>query len=370
MLTLAQEDEKQRADDLLRLQIQHTTVEMGDDGIPYINTHKGLSFRTFMTPSGGDHGFESTLWKLGAALFDKLDLRVPPSMSAGALDRIENLRRKQAVGDWLRSAVSANVENAVASAPSINAQIFLLLTGNQVERACHLAMEAHNFKLATLIAKIGGSPEFRRDMASQLIVWRESVADAWIDDDIRKIFALMTGDVTVVQASTSTDPFQKASELRIDDGLDWKRTFGLQLWYGNYLEDTLLASVDAFEARTGTAQPQPWYLEGAAKKKSSSWMARNETDALFELIKLSVDPAYGLENVLNPRAYTSSPLDYRYVWHVYVLLSRGLQVGDFSSDTASLAASAVTINYAAQLEALGMYEHAIFVLLHLDDPQS
>jgi len=253
MLTLAQEDEKQRADDLLRLQVQHTTVEMGDDGIPYINTHKNLSFRIFMPPSGGDHGFESTLWKLGAALFDKLDLRVPPSMSAGALDRIENLRRKQAVGDWLRSAVSATVENAVASAPSINAQIFILLTGNQVERACHLAMEAHNFKLATLISKIGGSPEFRRDMASQLVVWRESVADAWIDDDIRKIFALMTGDVTVVQASASTDPFQKASELRIDDGLDWKRTFGLQLWYGNYLEDTLLASTDAFEARTSTA---------------------------------------------------------------------------------------------------------------------
>ena len=370
MLIFAQEDEKQRADDLLRLQIQHTTVEIGDDGIPYINTHKGLSFRTFMTSSGGDHGFESTLWKLGAALFDKLDLRVPPSMSAGALDRIENLRRKQAVGDWLRSAVSATVENAMASAPSTSAQIFLLLTGNQVERACHLAMEAHNFKLATLIAKIGGSPEFRRDMASQLIVWRESATDAWIDDDIRKIFALMTGDVTVVQASTSTDPFQKASELRIDDGLDWKRTFGLQLWYGNYLEDTLLASVDAFEARTGTTQPPPWYLEGAVTKKNSSWMTRNETDALFELIKLAVDPAYGLENVLNPRAYTSSPLDYRYVWHVYVLLSRGLQVGDFSSDTASLAASAVTINYAAQLEALGMYEHAIFVLLHLDDPRS
>ena len=367
MLTLAQEDEKQRADGLLRLQSGHTTVKMGDDGIPYINTHASLSFRAFMTPDGGDHGFESTLWRLGAALFDKLDLRVPPSMSAGALDRIENLKRKQAIGDWLRSAVAATVENAMASAPSINAQIFILLTGNQVERACHLAMEAHNFKLASLITQIGGSPEFRRDLASQLIVWRESIADAWIDDDIRKIFALMAGDVTVVQASTSTDPFQKASELRIDDGLDWKRTFGLQLWYGNYLEDTFLASVDAFEARTGMARPQPWYLEGALKKKGSQWTIHNETDALFELIKLSVDPAYGLENVLNPRAYTSSPLDYRCVWHVYMLLS---QVRDFSSDPASLAASAVTTKYAAQLEALGMYEHAVFVLLHLDDSQS
>ena len=323
-----------------------------------------------MTPNGGNHGFESTLWKLGSALFDELDLRVPPSISAGALDRIENLRRKQAIGDWLRSTVSSTVENAVASAPSVNAQIFTLLTGNQVERACHLAVEAHNFKLASLIAQIGGSSEFRRDVASQLIVWRESVADAWIDDDIRKIFALMTGDVTVVEASTSTDPFQKASELRIDDGLDWKRTFGLQLWYGNYLEDTLMASVDAFEARIGAAQPQPWYLEGALKKKGSRMTTRHETDALFELIKLSVDPAYGLENVLNPRGYTSSPLDYRCVWHVYMLLSRGLQVGDFSSDAASLAASAVTANYAAQLEALGMYEHAVFVLLHLEDPQS
>ena len=367
---MAQAVEKQRADDLLRLQVQNTTVEMGDDGIPYINTHEGLGFRTFMTPNGGDYGFESTLWKLGAALFDKLDLRVPPSMSAGALDRIENLRRKQAVGDWLRSTVSLTVEDAVASAPSVNAQIFTLLTGNQVERACHLAMEAHNFKLASLIAQIGGSAEFRRDVAGQLIVWRESIADAWIDDGIRKIYALMAGDVTVIQASTSTDPFQKASELRIDDGLDWKRTFGLQLWYGNYLEDTLLASVDAFEARTGTTQPKPWYLEGALKKKGSPWATRNETDALFELIKLSVDPAYCLENVLNPRGYAPSPLDHRCVWHVYMLLSRGLQVSDFSSDAASFAASAVTASYAAQLEALGMYEHAVFVLLHLEDPQS
>ena len=343
---------------------------MGDDGIPYISTHKSLSFRCFMTPNGGEDSFESTLWKLGAALFDNLDLRAPPSMSAGALDRIENFRRKQAIGDWLRSTVSSTVENAVASAPTVNAQIFALLTGNQVERACHLAMEAHNFKLASLIAQIGGSPDFRREVASQLIVWRESVVDPWIDDDIRKIFALMTGDVTVVPASTSTDPFQKASELRVDDGLDWKRTFGLQLWYGNYLEDTLLASVDAFEARTGAARPQPWYLEGGLTKKGSLWTTRHETDALFELIKLSVDPAYGLENVLNPRAYTSSPLDHRCVWHVYMLLSRGLQVRDFSSDAASLAASAVTASYAAQLEALGMYEHAVFVLLHLEDPQS
>src|SRR5260370_27311760 len=110
------------------------------------------------------------------------DFSQSPSMGVGALDRIENLRRKQSVGDWLKSAVAATVENAMASAPSIHAQIFILLTGNQVERACHLAMEAHNFKLASLIAQIGGSQEFRRGITSPLVVLRESFANSLFDD--------------------------------------------------------------------------------------------------------------------------------------------------------------------------------------------
>jgi nuclear pore complex protein Nup98-Nup96 len=91
---------------------------------------------------------------------------------------------------------------------------------------------------------------------------------------------------------------------------------------------------------------------------------------LYELIKLYSDVRMSLEIALSPRAASSSPYAYRKTWHLYQLLSRALQVREFEDvDTSGYSelSQSVIESYADELEQLGLWEWAAFVLLHLAD---
>ena len=342
-------------------------------------------FAQLFSPDDQDH--EPTVWRLGAALFDEVDLQVKASISPDARDRITALRRHANLSTWLKSAVRSTVESDLRSDPNTRAscKIFTMLTGHQIVRAVDTALAEGDFNLASLISQVGGDPDFRADVGSQLRKWKEQHIDAHIDESYRKIYSLLAGIVDVLPASKSSDPVEKCRELAIAEGLDWKRTFGLHLWYGIGIDTPYVDALESYRsAKPGIAnRPLPWYRESHDRSGSvHSWnVTVQENDGLFQLISLSANPVAPLEGVLPPRSFSPSPFDSRLPWHISILLSRCLNFRDFADRVTedmsigrdsprhrslSLNANKVAISYAFQLESQGLWEHAVFVLLHLE----
>jgi nuclear pore complex protein Nup98-Nup96 len=374
----------------LSLQLSHTTIypSTTTSSVPVASPSASLRFHHFVAPlSPLDRTTEAHLFRLGHALFDEIkDLAIPEGASYILRDRIVELRRRERLEKWLEDVVRGEVEEDLRAAAASGGKgfaakrIFALLSGHQVERACDSAIEGKDLRLATLVAQAGGDAAFREDVFQQLARWRKYGSNEFISKEYRRVYELLCGNVG------STEAEKDAVAFHVAEGLDWKRAFGLHLWYGT-LNRSVGSAVAQYESAANVdplvASPLPSYLEKpeATPPSSSVWKAGSDTpsDPLFQLLKIFTSPTHALESVLLPRNFGTSPLDYRLPWHLYILLSRVLRRRDFGDrvelgedgegrgeEGNSVRADAVTEGYAMQLEAEGRWDWAIFVLLHLE----
>ncbi|KAJ2959858.1 hypothetical protein NUW54_g14458 [Trametes sanguinea] len=209
-----------------------------------------------------------------------------------------------------------------------------------------------------------------------------------MSEDVRKIYALLAGVADTLQGSGGSG-IEQCPDVDLAKGLDWKRAFGLQLWYGLPMDAPIAEVFEAYDALwkedlSSVAPPAPWYAE-RAESAESSWNLPSKADhpgALYSLIKLFADPACNLSAILSSFSFSPSPADYRLPWHLYILLSRCLRVRDLADretpvrrsddedddevEGHSPSADLLANSYAAQLEQLGMIQEAVFVLLHIE----
>lgn len=386
-------DASTQASRLLSHHLGNTTIEEDEDGIPFANPSPDLSFASFVSqfPST-DQSFEPTLFRLGHALFDNIDFRLEQIPDISARQRIADIRRKTELSKWLKTAVSSVVESDLRK--NLDAQwdsiLFTLLSGYQVERACEKALDGGNAKLASLIAQCPGDAQFRADLQSQLDIWREQRIDAHIGEDTRKVYALLAGIADTLEGSGGSG-VEQCPDVDLAKGLDWKRAFGLRLWFGMSMDAPIADVFQEYdrlwhEGLSSVAAPVPWYAERpSGEQAASQWRTPSNAqppDALYALIKLFADPACNLSSILSSFSFSASPADYRLPWHLYIILSRCLRIRDLADrDTTvrgedddgesdveghSPSADLLANSYASQLEQLGMIQEAVFVLLHLE----
>ncbi|EJF57390.1 hypothetical protein DICSQDRAFT_157411 [Dichomitus squalens LYAD-421 SS1] len=388
-------DASAQASRLLSHHLHHTVIEEDEDGVPFANPSPKLSFASFVSqfPST-DQSFEPTLFRLGRALFDTSDYRLEQIPDPSARQRISDIRRKTELSNWLKTAVSSATESDLRK--DLDARwdrtLFTLLSGYQIERACEKAANDGNVKLASLIAQCPGDAAFRADLQSQLDIWREQRTDAHISEDTRKVYALLAGVVDTLQGSGGSG-VEQCPDVDLAKGLDWKRAFGLQLWFGMPMDASIADVFQEYdrlwrEGLSSVAAPVPWYAERPfAEQVASKWTAPSNaqpTDALYALIKLFADPACNLSSILSSFSFSASPADYRLPWHLYIILSRCMRIRDLADRDTSVrreedeeegaveghspSADLLANSYASQLEQLGMVQEAVFVLLHLEAP--
>ncbi|KAF9055178.1 hypothetical protein BDZ89DRAFT_1055784 [Hymenopellis radicata] len=312
---------------LLQHHLSHSPISPDQDDVPFSSPSPlQLNFGSFASlfPTT-DHSYEATLFRLGHALFDPINTRLGPEITVDIKNCVSSLARKAAFSAWLEHSVSPTVESLLRDANATPTErVWLLLTGNQVERACEAAMDGGYMKLATLIAQAGGDLDFREDIKSQIEVWRNDKVDVHIDKYIRRIYNILAGE-------------------KVDEGIDdWKRAFGMHLWFAETL-DTPLGEVFARFSHPGA-----------------------EGDGQFALLRLFADPAWSLTRMLKP----SGKLDYTLAWHLYIIISRviGEPYGEEEDEVEghSPTADLLTSMYSLQLEQLGLIQEAVFVLLHLE----
>ncbi|OCF35297.1 nuclear pore complex protein Nup98-Nup96 [Kwoniella heveanensis BCC8398] len=365
--------EKAQAQRLLNLHLEHTLVDTLD-GVPFAAIDSAIRFRDFASSfDAGDRSHEASVFRLGVALFDEVDLRLPEDASEDLMQRIASIRRKLALSKWLEDAVAPSVDSdLIANGEDRPAKVFTLLSGHQVERAVQSALEGGDLRLATLISQAGGEAVFREEVLKQLEDWQKYKADPLIGLGYRKLYALLAGltDISPGDPSRGSDG---CPDVLIAKDLDWKRALGLQMWYGNSFEDTISDVVSAYDESLSSAHPParplPSYMETPSNLPRKWNNPTEPADIIYNLIKLYSDIAVSLDQVLRSRDTSASPIDVRLAWHLYLLLSRVLDKRDFEDredDGYSATADQLTASYAAQLEVSGEWKWAAFVLLHLE----
>lgn len=382
---LASDDavEAVKADKLLSLHLERSLVQLSD-GVPEALIDSEIRFRDFAARfDAGDRSHEANLFRLGVALFDEIDLRLPADSPEELVLRITEVRRKLALSRWLEDAVAPIVDAELTTAASRPSKVFTLLTGNQVDRAVQSAIEGNDLRLATLLAQIGGPDAFRDEVQRQLNDWKHYQSTSLISPEYRRIYALLAG-ITDLSPGDASRGVEGCVDVKVSKGLDWKRALGVRMWFADRFEDDITTVMESYAAAledpqyvdARPAKPIPEYLEQNKSTSDKRWKVVQEpSDILYGLIRLYADNSIALEEVLHASDTSPSPMDVRLLWHVYLLLSKVLSKRDFAdrSEIAdcvySAKADALTQGYAAQLERVGDWLDAAFVLLHLETRQ-
>ncbi|KAF9225855.1 hypothetical protein BS17DRAFT_777779 [Gyrodon lividus] len=387
------EDISNRLSLLLQYHLSKTSIVKDEDGVPFADPSPELCFSSFSSlyPQT-DHSYEASLFRLGHALFDSVDLHMGQEATIDARNRVSSIRRKAALSAWLGDAVTSSVDADLKKQSSADPAglIFTLLSGYQIEKACDTAMDCGFVKLATLISQASGDFEFREDVREQLQLWREQRIDVHVGENVRKIYSTLAGSLDVLEGSKASS-IERCSDVDPLEGLDWKRTFGMYLWYAEPMDASIAQVYESYhrasrECPSRVAPPRPHYLESVPSLKLPFNMPSPlPSDALFSLIRLHAEPSCSLSQAFSPLSFTPSPGDYSFPWHLYVILSRCMRVRDFSDrgnsgnrgetlddgpsgghEGHSPSADLLASSYAQQLEQLGMLQEAIFVLLHIE----
>lgn len=360
----------------LELQKKHTDVRLDPYGVPFVELNVFTPFSSFFEEVGWSSDAqaqkERKVWELASILFDE------PKRISGAMDtdpspeELKRLRKKEArarkekLSDYLKEMVERDAFAQADNEPTAARIAFALLTAKNIDRACAIITEDGNLRLATLLSLIGGSQEMRDDIKDQLESWGERGVLSEIPVEIRALYELVAGNTCFSKGvdeppEDAAKSFYMAQEFK----LDWKRAFALKLWYGILQDDDISVAVKAYQADLDTYPAQVPRPTLSAKS--------DEIDIVWGLLKVYSESAeFPLESVLSWKDSSSPTIDHRLAWQLRTLISRR-QFCDFSrgqtedEQVAPALADQVTVQYASQLELAGMWEWAVFVLLHIND---
>lgn len=345
---------------------------------------------------------EAELFKLGQCLFDEInDLALPevgddgepidPAYRAYVL----SIRRRALLSAWLSRAASSSASQLATSSSPLDC-IFHHLSTHNIPAACDVALESHNLHLATLLSQLGSTVDdsFKEDLFLQLQKWREYGVDEFVEKGYRRIVEVMSGNLGVSEGRPQKGGDAAVEAMHVLEGLSWKAAVGMWLWYGilndttagvdegaSVVADALRRYEEAYKLDSRVSAPFPPHIPSSADAPTADTL-----DPAYHLLKLFSSPTHSLESALSPLNFGSAKMDYRLPWHLYILFSRVLRRRDFEdrlevdldSDDAmgeegegaregnSVTADRVTESYAAQLESMGKWEWAAFVLLHLE----
>ncbi|XP_048773367.2 nuclear pore complex protein Nup98-Nup96-like isoform X2 [Ostrea edulis] len=301
-----------------------------------------------------------TLWNLCAALFGNL-----PDDKINVYEKQH--ARREAVSNWLSSTAGDKIKKEIQAAkykgknhlPSL----FAHLTGRQVAEACSLSQRSGDTRLALVMSQCMGSYYPKQLLDKQLNEWAELGAYKFIEELRLKLYAVLAGRLVWQTPETTVNTCMD---------LDWKRAFALHLWYmcpptspaqiHKALKEYEMGFCGDSPMGMYCNPPLPPYLEDIEMGDTE-----NIQDTAYHLLKLYCQNSYPLESLFNPMSHTANQMDYRFSWHLHQVLQ---SVEAQYSHLSDYHRACLHLSFAAQLESVGMWEWAVFVVLHLRDCRS
>jgi len=314
--------------------------------------------KDFMNASAGAQNSSyfkchSEVWDLVNALWAKQE------DASQSLYEIHTARR-ESFSQWLSATLASDVQQEIAQSKLEDdghlSVIFSLLCGKQIRKACQVARDNKEIRLAFLIAQICGDSHLKHYITEQLRQWEERNIDEYVHPIRLKIYVLLSG--LMVWRSTS-------HHVNLCEALHWKKALALHLWFHNPPTSSIFDAftdyqnsfkgTDSFESYS--SYPSPSYIENLTSNT-------NIKDICYHLLALYCKRPHALDKLLTPKTYTNNPLDMHLSWHLQQVL-HNLGYTHLKEEKYVL----LQHSYAAQLESMGLWHWAVFILMHLNDPQ-
>lgn len=346
---------KQSIENHLECQLKHAEAETNSNSdCPYFlpnGSTKALQEHFELAEENSNLGafdeFCETVWSLCVALW-------------GEQEELEDVRddnhaaimmRRELFSDWLESVVTAKKLSKQDQSPGSLKPILNLLTCHKVEEACELAFKTNNMNLALLLSQTSSSKVVRALLNAQLESWKSTGADQFIDIDYMKSVMLAAG---VAKFESSPNEVN----VNVYENMDWLKAIAINVWYlcspTASITDALIRYDDASQSAEA-ASPLPSYVN-----EYRIDTARQIYDVRYHLLQLFSKRSHPLETLLNPATHSVDLLDFRLSWLLLQVL-RGLGYNHCSE----MSEAHLHSSFAAQLEANGLWQWAIFVLLHI-----
>ncbi|XP_036379424.1 nuclear pore complex protein Nup98-Nup96 [Megalops cyprinoides] len=358
----------------LEIELKYSVIS-AEEGCPFIEPAIGVDalheYADWITEVNKDGAVDDAVkhwrlvWTLCASLWGRL---AEPELDAEPPGGYaQQLERRRSFSAWLAHSAAPRVEQdveevALSQHKSHVDAIFSYLTGHRVSEACKLAQKSGDHRLSLLLSQAAGSHYSRELLAMQLVDWNRMQTDSFVQEERLRIFTLLAGK-----------PVWETSEgcINVCSELDWKRCVAVHLWYmlppTASVADALTRYEAAFqgsdESQKYACSPLPPYMDNLYEELDEDGESRRPLyDICFHLLKLYSDRHYSLQQLLDPCTVTSNRLDYRLSWHLWNVL-QALHYTHLSPQHQGL----LHTSYAAQLESAGLWEMAVFVLLHIPD---
>lgn len=312
--------------------------------------------------------YEQCIWELASILFDDQNPEAYGVPTAHKATYDHRIRKDRLIHFWKQQCQESAIR-AVGAAPNAEERAIAHLSANNVVEACDALMQGKDFRLATLVAQIGGDQIMRDDVTAQIAKWRELNVLSEITEPIRALYSLIAGDTCVCEGKKGpTEDRARTFVISERFNLDWKRAFGLRLFYAIMAEDTIEAAVVQFEHDLQSDEgrkPVPWFVEQESGAPWNDPKAAQREDLMWGLLKIyaaskSALPTSSLAGILAPENVTGNPIDARLSFQLYhAITARFPAISDPSK------ADYLAHTFAAQLDSAGEWYWALFSLLHL-----
>ncbi|XP_028803122.1 nuclear pore complex protein NUP96 isoform X2 [Neltuma alba] len=262
------------------------------------------------------------------------------------------LVRRAEFSYWLQESVSYHVQNQISSLNESDylQNIFVLLTGRQLDAAVQLAVSRGDVRLAVLLSQAGGSTLNRSDVARQLDLWRINRLDfSFIEKSRLRLYELVAGNI---------------HGALFDVNLDWRRFLGLLMWYQLPPDSSLPIIFETYKHHLDKGRapyPLPLYIDEVPPNEAVNWNSNNHFDLSFYLMLLHASQETDfsfLKSMFSALSSTPDPLDYHMIWHQRAVLEA---VGVISSNDLHI----LDMGLVSQLLSSGKCHWAIYVVLHM-----
>ena len=320
------------------------------------------------------HQHEQLVWELASILFDTYDDEISETVPLQRRDFYDQRIRKDRLAAFWSHLCQDEALAAVAMARTAEERAIAYLSMNAVIEACNSLSQGKDYRLATLVAQIGGDKIMQEDMKAQIDAWRRLNVLSEMSDPVRALYELLAGNTCVCEGKKG--PIEdRARTFTISErfGMDWKRAFGLRLWYATLIDEPLDVAIKKFAEdieEEEPSKPLPWFI--TSQTATLAWSdphGETRQDVLWGILRLYAERSNGtktkeLIEVIMPENVVGHPLRSRLSFELYHALSP-----HFPSPPSRPQADQLALSFAAELESADQWLWALFALLHLTSAQ-
>lgn len=323
---------------------------------------------------------ERAVWKLCHVLFndhdDDISLGVPHQLR----DQFTHQMRKDRLSRLWEEIIRHHYGSRIEQIESPEERAFAYLCCHRIESACKTLITCRNFHLATLVSQIGRDDTFRRELSSQIQSWKESNVYSEMTEPIRALYELLAGNCLRSEGKPSGAIEDRLSTFYLSDrfDLDWIQAFGLRLWYGTTINDSIESAVNLFyrDLTQGSepAYPFSFCVDDRKEIVSHDPSSLGLDSPLWVILKAyavsasntsSVIPPLDFPAALRPEAVSGDQLDSRLSFQLFHHVVSA--IGSVDSVVDKFAADKLTYDFSWELRLSRQVHSALFVTLHLSN---